>query len=230
MSTPASSHLSPAAVTALSPPSTSIDTVHNTTVQPFHPPSPRDTLSVDADINNVAEERTSSNTPSASSVSNPTTSVKYDLTCNFCGKSGFGRPAHYESHIRTHTGERPFVCEFFGCNNSFRRKDHLDRHYNIHSGTRDQVCDYEGCNRAFVTAAQLQRHKNAHFCKVIKTYKCSICSAAFTKKTQLRTHNLNEHNIAPFACSFGTLYVLFAFLSHKHALHTHAHTHTHALL
>ncbi|KAK2736968.1 hypothetical protein CKAH01_07655 [Colletotrichum kahawae] len=48
--------------------------------------------------------------------------------CSSCTR-GFRKPEHLQRHIRTHTKEKPYVCE---CGSSFARRDLLQRHKRLH--------------------------------------------------------------------------------------------------
>lgn len=54
--------------------------------------------------------------------------------CDICG-SAFARPSSLLTHMRTHTGERPFVCPYPGCGKAFSIRNNQIRHYRLH--TRD---------------------------------------------------------------------------------------------
>ncbi|CAG8489006.1 5967_t:CDS:2 [Acaulospora morrowiae] len=51
--------------------------------------------------------------------------------CNYC-QMRFSRPSTLQTHIYTHTGEKPFKCEEDGCGRCFSVVSNLRRHQKIH--------------------------------------------------------------------------------------------------
>lgn len=56
--------------------------------------------------------------------------------CKICDKR-FTRPSSLQTHMYSHTGEKPFCCEVEGCGRHFSVVSNLRRHRKVHRGERE---------------------------------------------------------------------------------------------
>ena len=106
-------------------------------------------------------------------------------SCKICNKV-FAQNSNYKNHMRTHSDERPFVCEI--CRIGFKERYHLKKHQLFkHSSELKEKCRV--CGKLFKDSTAVRAHERIH--SDVRPYSCKRCGKTF-KTSECLWHHENR--------------------------------------
>ncbi len=143
------------------------------------------------------------------------------LKCDQCFR--FTQRGNLESHLRIHSGFKPYRCDC--CGKTFAQKGNLDEHRRTHTGERPYVCEI--CGSAFIRRSEMKLHYRYALCLSVisvisllsvnhgrrvrtfrcahtheRPYQCMYCPKNFQRRDLVRKHERIHTDTRPFVCKF----------------------------
>lgn len=124
------------------------------------------------------------------------------FTCNECGR-GFPKQHRLNAHMLIHVTDRPYECQYEGCEKAYKWVQSRDLHQRTHTErSRDFACTVLGCDKTYLDPTGLKAHMVTHSDNT-HPFPCEVegCGKRYITAKDLKQHMISHSDDqSPFKC------------------------------
>lgn len=118
------------------------------------------------------------------------------------------------NHRNKTCGEKPFKCEFDGCDRKFANSSDRKKHSHVHTSDKPYFCKVRGCDKSYTHPSSLRKHMKVH-CKSPPPPSANTGSSYHPSSTpigdalspNLEPHRNRSSNLSPQVTNLNEWYV-----------------------